>query len=242
MPRQQRSGKVGVAGNFRRTFRPWPFESFVSSTMRGRSMTFECHRATGSKRWRRTDMASIRFASTTNGGSVLPGEMDMRTKSKLSTATELLHNPHPGEILMEEFLKPMQLSQTALANAISVPPRRINEIVLGKRSITADTDLRLARYFRMSDGFFLGLQTDYELMQRRRKMGPQLKAIRPRGAKNSSFPRFPRQRRQYARPAAHTFVEAREVIFLVRRMHAIVVEREADHQRVHAKHALEVSD
>jgi addiction module HigA family antidote len=57
-----------------------------------------------------------------------------------------LSNPHPGEILMEEFLKPMALSQTALANAIGVPPRRINEIVLGKRAITADTDLRLARY------------------------------------------------------------------------------------------------
>jgi len=76
----------------------------------------------------------------------------------------------------------MALSQTALARAIGVPPRRINEIVLGKRAITADTDLRLARYFRMSEGFFLGLQTDYELMQRRREIGHQLKAIRPRAA------------------------------------------------------------
>jgi antitoxin HigA-1 len=94
----------------------------------------------------------------------------------------LLPNPHPGEILMEEFLKPMELSQTALANAIGVPPRRINEIVLGKRAITADTDLRLARYFGMSEGFFIGLQTDYELMQRRREIGDKLKAIRPRAA------------------------------------------------------------
>ena len=91
-------------------------------------------------------------------------------------------NPHPGEVLMEDFLKPMALSQTALANAIGVPPRRINEIVLGKRAITADTDLRLARYFRMSEGFFLGLQSDYELMQRRRQIGDKLKAIRPRAA------------------------------------------------------------
>ncbi len=83
---------------------------------------------------------------------------------------------------MEEFLKPMNLSQTALARAIDVPSRRINEIVLGKRAITADTDLRLARYFKMSDGFFLGLQTDYELMQRRRQIGDKLKAIRPRAA------------------------------------------------------------
>jgi addiction module HigA family antidote len=68
----------------------------------------------------------------------------------------LLPNPHPGEILLEEFLKPMGLSQTALANALHVPPRRINEIMLGKRAITADTDLRLARYFGLSEGFFLG--------------------------------------------------------------------------------------
>jgi addiction module HigA family antidote len=107
----------------------------------------------------------------------------MRTTSKSSTVTERrLPNPGPGEILIEEFLKPMGLSQTALARAIGVPPRRINEIVLGKRSVTADTDLRLARYFRMSDGFFLGLQTDYDLMQRRREIGEQIKAIRPRAA------------------------------------------------------------
>jgi addiction module HigA family antidote len=84
--------------------------------------------------------------------------------------------------LLEEFLKPMRLSQTALANAIGVPPRRINEIVLGKRAVTADTDLRLARYFRMSEGFFMGLQTDYELMERKRAIGDRLKAIRPRAA------------------------------------------------------------
>ncbi|WP_428520471.1 HigA family addiction module antitoxin [Pseudorhodoplanes sp.] len=91
-------------------------------------------------------------------------------------------NPRPGEILMEEFLRPMELSQTALARAIAVPPRRINEIVLGKRAITADTDLRLARYFGVSDGFFLQLQTDYDLMERRRELGPKLKAIKPRQA------------------------------------------------------------
>lgn len=106
----------------------------------------------------------------------------MRTRSRSSTTTDLLPNSHPGEILMEEFLRPMGLSQTALARAIGVPPRRINEIVLGKRAVTADTDLRLARYFKMSDGFFLGLQTDYELMQRRRQIGDELKAIRPRAA------------------------------------------------------------
>ncbi len=91
-------------------------------------------------------------------------------------------NIHPGEVLLEEFLIPLGISQNALARAAGVPPRRINEIVLGKRAITADTDLRLARYFRMSEGFFLGLQTDYELMQQRRKIGARLKAIKPRAA------------------------------------------------------------
>jgi len=103
------------------------------------------------------------------------------SKSSITMA-EQLPNPHPGEILMEEFLKPMGLSQSALARAVGVPPRRINEIVLGKRAITADSDLRLARYFGVSDGFFLQLQTDHDLMAQRRKIGPALKAIRPRAA------------------------------------------------------------
>jgi len=70
---------------------------------------------------------------------------------------------HPGEILHEEFLKPMGLSQNRLALALRVPARRINEIVLKKRRITADTALRLARYFQMSPQFWLGLQMDYDL-------------------------------------------------------------------------------
>lgn len=70
---------------------------------------------------------------------------------------------HPGEILQEEFLVPMGLSQSRLARELGVAPRRINEIVLGKRAITADTALRLARCFKMSPEFWLGLQMDYEL-------------------------------------------------------------------------------
>jgi addiction module HigA family antidote len=70
---------------------------------------------------------------------------------------------HPGEILLKEFIEPMGLSQNRLALALGVPARRINEIVLGKRGITADTALRLARYFKMSPQFWLGLQMDYEL-------------------------------------------------------------------------------
>jgi addiction module HigA family antidote len=105
------------------------------------------------------------------------------SKSSTTTARSgLLRNPHPGEILLEEFLKPMELSQNALARAVHVPPRRINEIVLGKRDITADTDLRLARYFGLSEGFFLGLQVDYDLMQRRREIDRDRKSIRPRAA------------------------------------------------------------
>lgn len=76
---------------------------------------------------------------------------------------EKLKPVHPGEVLQEEFLKPMGLSQNRLALDIGVPTRRINEIVLGKRRITADTALRLARYFGMSPQFWLGLQMDYDL-------------------------------------------------------------------------------
>ncbi len=76
---------------------------------------------------------------------------------------EKLNPIHPGEVLLEEFLRPMGLSQNQLALAIRVPARRINEIVHGKRRITADTALRLARYFGMSAEFWLGLQMDYDL-------------------------------------------------------------------------------
>lgn len=101
--------------------------------------------------------------------------------SKSSTTTEL-HNPHPGEILLDEFLKPMDLSQNALARAIGVPPRRINEIVHGLRGITADTDLRFARFFGLSEGFFMALQSEHDLMLRRREIATELKSIKPRAA------------------------------------------------------------
>jgi antitoxin HigA-1 len=76
---------------------------------------------------------------------------------------EKLMPVHPGEVLLEEFLKPMNLSQNQLALALRVPARRINEIIHGKRRITADTALRLALYFNMSPRFWLGLQMDYDL-------------------------------------------------------------------------------
>jgi addiction module HigA family antidote len=74
-----------------------------------------------------------------------------------------LNNIHPGEILENEFLQPLKISQNQVARNIGVSPRRINEIVHRKRSITADTSIRLAKYFSLSDGFFLGLQKDYDL-------------------------------------------------------------------------------
>ena len=81
---------------------------------------------------------------------------------------------HPGEILREEFMKPRDLSQNALARALNVPPRRINEIVLEKRGITADTALRLARYFGTSAEMWTGLQADYDLRRARYKKQKQI--------------------------------------------------------------------
>lgn len=81
---------------------------------------------------------------------------------------------HPGEVLLEEFLRPMSISQNHLAMEIRVPARRINEIVLGKRRITADTALRLARYFGTSAKFWLGLQMDYDLDAAADKLGDRL--------------------------------------------------------------------
>ena len=88
-----------------------------------------------------------------------------------------LPNIHPGEILQEEFLLPMNISQNALARAAGVPPRRINEIVLGKRGVTADTALRLAKVFGTSEGFWLGLQADYDLEESRHAIGADLDRI-----------------------------------------------------------------
>jgi addiction module HigA family antidote len=93
-----------------------------------------------------------------------------------------LPNIHPGEVLLEEFLKPMDISQNALARAIGVPPRRINEIVLGKRSISADTALRLARAFATSEQFWMGLQADYDLEEARKTAAGDLRKVRPLAA------------------------------------------------------------
>lgn len=89
-----------------------------------------------------------------------------------------LANIHPGEVLMEEFLGPLDLSQNALARAAGVPPRRINEIVLGKRGITADTALRLAAALGTSERFWLNLQAEFDLEQARRQLGRHLSKVK----------------------------------------------------------------
>ena len=89
-----------------------------------------------------------------------------------------LKNIHPGEILLEEFLLPMTISQNKLATDIGVSPRRINEIVHGKRSITADTDLRLSRALGTSEGFWLGLQADYDLEEKKISLKSKLETIK----------------------------------------------------------------
>ena len=81
---------------------------------------------------------------------------------------------HPGEVLLEDFLKPLELSQYRLAKGLNVPPRRINEIVLGKRSVTADTALRLARFFGTSARFWLNLQAAYDLDVERDRLAGRL--------------------------------------------------------------------
>ena len=90
-----------------------------------------------------------------------------------------LPNIHPGEVLLEEVLAPMGLSQNAVARAVGVPPRRINEIVLGKRGITADTALRLAAALGTTEQFWLSLQSAYDLEAARRALGGALAKIRP---------------------------------------------------------------
>ena len=108
--------------------------------------------------------------------------------SKSSTTTrkrgnpDWIPNPHPGEILLEDLMKPLGLSQNALARAIKVSPRRINELVHGKRAVSADTDLRLTKYFGLHEGFFMELQIAFDLMEQKRKLGRKLAEITPRAA------------------------------------------------------------
>jgi addiction module HigA family antidote len=123
----------------------------------------------------------------TNGGYVSDGKIETHLKLKLWIIIEAymaknkLNPVHPGEVLQEEFLSPLDLSQNRLALSLGVPARRINEIVLGKRGISADTALRLAQYFGNSADFWLGLQMDYDLDMARIDSGGSIeKEVRKR--------------------------------------------------------------
>lgn len=101
------------------------------------------------------------------------------SNSSTTTETDLIEPIHPGEILMEDFIEGFGVTQNKLAVSIGVPPRRINEIVHGKRGITADTAIRLARYFGTSEEFWMNLQSNYELRRERRALRDQVEAIAP---------------------------------------------------------------
>jgi addiction module HigA family antidote len=93
-----------------------------------------------------------------------------------------LRNPHPGEILKEEFLNEIGLSQNQLAHAIGVPPNRIHAIVRGTRDITADSDLRLCKFFKLSEGYFLRLQNAYDTLEAKRRISSEVAKIKPYAA------------------------------------------------------------
>ena len=107
--------------------------------------------------------------------------MEVRKMSNSSTTTDvsLIEPIHPGEILMEDFIEGFGITQNKLAVSIGVPPRRINEIVHGKRGISADTAIRLARYFGTSEEFWMNLQSSYELRLERRELRDQIATITP---------------------------------------------------------------
>ena len=105
--------------------------------------------------------------------------------SRLQTITnnpDWLHNSHAGEMLVLEFMEPLGLTTEALAASLGIAPARLANVIDGASPMDGDLDLRLARYFRMSDGFFLGLQTDYELLEAKRAINGELELIIPRAA------------------------------------------------------------
>jgi antitoxin HigA-1 len=99
-----------------------------------------------------------------------------------STEADLLPDVHPGEILLEEFLRPSEMTPDTLASLIRVPASDLNELIRGARPVTADLDLRLCRYYGMSEGFFLALQSDFDLRQRKRQIAHELDKIERRVA------------------------------------------------------------
>lgn len=104
------------------------------------------------------------------------------SRSRTITNPDWLHNAHAGELLASEFMEPLGLDVASLARAIGACPEHLEAVVAGTQSMDAEVDLRLARYFRMSEGFFLGLQTDYELLEAKRALNGELDRIVPRAA------------------------------------------------------------
>lgn len=104
------------------------------------------------------------------------------SKSSTTIENDWLHIPHAGELLWSEFMEPLGLDTTTLADAIAVAPARLQSVIDGSAPVDGELDLRLGRYFRMSEGFFLGLQDDYELRVAKRALNGELERIVPRAA------------------------------------------------------------
>lgn len=142
------------------------------------------HRLIGLRHLKVVARISTASVLTINGASAFAGITRMLTTWRSSITTEVIEsimktlpNIHPGEVLLEEFLVPLGISQNALARAAGVSPRRINEIVLGKRVITADTAVRLSVVLGTTERFWLGLQADYDLEEAHRVLGKSVKRI-----------------------------------------------------------------
>jgi antitoxin HigA-1 len=106
----------------------------------------------------------------------------MQCASSTTIDPEWLHNSHAGELLVSEFMEPLGLTEDALTSSLAIAPARLRDVISGTKPMDADLDLRLARYFRMSEGFFLGLQDDYELLEAKRALNGELDKILPRAA------------------------------------------------------------
>lgn len=104
------------------------------------------------------------------------------SRSSITTNSDWIHNSHAGELLASEFMEPLELDTEALASALAVDVVRLQDVIDGKVTMDGEMDLRLARYFRMSEGFFLGLQNDYELLEAKRALNGELDRIVPRAA------------------------------------------------------------
>ena len=140
----------------------WHCASFVRWDLRRWSKTSASHPVTDSRRSRATELVSTASESMTSDGSVSDGQTPDQRRWR-SLTTDEIEPIHLGEVLMEDFIEGVGITQHKLAVSIGVPPRRINEIVHGKRGISADTALRLAKYFGTSATFWTNVQSHYEL-------------------------------------------------------------------------------